>query len=204
MSSDADQRPRSPALAAATLAALLLASCAERSIVPQPAAVLYPAPNDELDFIDALRAQPIVSVHDALHALLISAGELPQTRSDTTADADPADPADPADTSWQRVRERAEQLGWIAPGIELDPRSSVRAGLVASVILRITPVPRGLALRVFIDEPWTPESYPLGQAAVRALRLRGMMPERSANQTLRGAELIDILRAAEAISATDD
>jgi hypothetical protein len=173
------------ALAVALATASTIVGCAggERTRIARPAVVTWPASAQQLDFFDALRAQPIVSNADAVHALLLFAGA-------------------EASGVYREEIDEAVALGWIDPaaGRELMPNESVRLGLVMTAIARISGLRLGAASLVVGDAGWSPGSL-VGAAAVKRGRRLGMTPDRSANQSLTGPELTSLLRRAEMYEA---
>ena len=150
-----------------------LAGCAQpRTIVEAPAAQQWPAPEGELDFFDALASQSIVTNDDALHALLIA-------RTGAT------------EASFEQRTARAIQLGWLddSPG---PPGESAQVGMVASIAAHEL---------LASARPWRPSSIH-ALAATKRLRELGMLPIRSPEQALTGAELLALLRRMEIFEAT--
>ncbi|MCA9293095.1 MAG: hypothetical protein KDA20_04700 [Phycisphaerales bacterium] len=152
-----------------------------RTIVELPAAQQWASSEAQLDFFDALSAQPIVTNDDALHAMLLFLHA--QSPANYT----------------QRT-EAARELGWInaTPG---EANASAQVGLIASIAVRSQAIRQGLVLRASGNGPWRPGSLG-GLAATKRLRALGMLPPRSPEQALTGAELIALLRRIELCEQT--
>jgi hypothetical protein len=187
------RRRRAAALVSAALGAIACVTVAgcqglPRTTMHAVAVEREPGPDDELAFLDELDRVPLVSTHDALHALLLFAGEAPAGLPGSAP-------------TWADRVMRAQELGWIAADTWPEPRRSASLGLVSSIVVKVSRVRGGATLAVVGDEPWSGRFGAggglVGATATRELRQLRIVPDRSANQALSGRELLAILRRAE-------
>lgn len=150
-----------------------LAGC-QRSVVENPASAQFPAAEEQLEFLDALETQRVVTNDDALHGLLMFAD----------ADADLR--------SWDERVARAKEMGWIPENAEPVANESVTVGRVSSVLVRVLGIKGGLTMRLFGPSP---------RYATRELVYLRLLTDRTEDQTLSGLEFLDLLSRAEEFRA---
>jgi hypothetical protein len=159
---------RSRAGCIAPLAVLLasVAGCASPR-AGRPLVATAALVRDELAFWQALEDVPRVAADDALHALFLLA--------DGSADH----------ASFTVRRAEAVGRGWLAADEPLAADDAVALGIVAVAVCDIVPVERGVSGTLFPTAPrW----------CVRDLAFHGLLPaDRSADSTLRGLELLELL-----------
>ena len=165
-------------LIAALTVGLIGCHSRERTAVDRSAVQAYPAAFDQLDFVERLRDLDIVSNADALHALLLFAGDARSTGA------------------WDDEVSAARDRGWLAPDVELTPEESAAVGMIMTAIERISDLGLGAAGLFVGESAWSPGSV-VGIAATKRGRRLGLLPDRSSNQALSGAELLALLRRAE-------
>ncbi|GEM_PF-4953179 len=177
--------PRRCALVGSIAAIVALAGCSSsRTLVSQPVVEIHPTAFASLDFFEELRRRPIVSNADALHALLLFAGlEAPG--------------------EWESALATAVQAGWIDPAAahDLNPSESARVGLIGSIVASVSDVGLGALDPMLASDAWSPNGLRAIAATTRLRRL-SLIPDRSANQALTGAELLTLLRRAEIFEQT--
>lgn len=153
-----------------------------RTVVDHPAAQRWGSDEAQLEFFDALAGQAIVTNDDALHAMLLF-----------MTGTSPAD--------FEQRLEAAIALGWIdqPPG---HANESAQIGLIASIAVRSRAIEPELLLGG--GGPWHAGGL-AGLAATKRLRALRMLPPRSPEQALTGAELLALLRRVELYEqAADD
>lgn len=156
------------ALAGAVAVAVAL-GC-ERSRVEDSAIEKFPRQTQELDFLDALMGQVVVTNGDALHGLIAF-----------------ADGADLASTYAGRV-EVAKRKGWLPGGWDRPPEESAQVGWMAVAACRILGVKGGLTMRL---------TGPTPRYATKELVFMEVLPLRTDNQSLSGKEFVDFLNRLE-------
>jgi hypothetical protein len=154
----------------AALLVLALASagtggCA-RTVLDSSVVDALPGEELELEYWEQLEAQPVVTNHDALHALLLL-----------------ADGADPHRTYEARLAD-ARGRGWFRPGDTPAANESASVGMVAVAACEMLSVKGGLTMRLL---------GPLPRYCTRELVFLEILPPRSEHQSLSGLELIDLL-----------
>jgi hypothetical protein len=152
------------------LLALAVACGCERSRVEDSAVERFPRSTQELDFIDALMNQVVVTNGDALHGLISF-----------------ADGADLATTYEGRV-EVAKRKGWIPAGWDRPAEESAQVGWIAVAGCRILDIKGGLTMRL---------SGPTPRYATKELVFMDIIPLRTENQSLSGKEFVDLLNRLE-------
>ncbi len=120
---------------------------------------------DELAFWQALEGEARVTNDDALHGLLLL-----------------ADGSD-AHASFAARVVTAQARGWIAPDAALDADGVASVGMVSVAVCDL------LALEGGVTRRFAPKSP---RYCTRELVFRGLLPERTAQQGMRGLELIDL------------
>jgi hypothetical protein len=155
--------------AAIAAAALALAAC-ERSRVEDSAVERFPRGTQELDFIDALNGQVVVTNDDALHGLISF-----------------ADGTDLSTTYEGRV-EVAKRKGWLPSGWSRPGDESAQVGWMAVAGCRILGVKGGVTMRL---------TGPTPRYATKELVFMDVIPLRTENQSLSGKEFVDYLNRLE-------
>lgn len=161
MASEA-RRALAPALVALALA---LAAC-ERSRVEDSAVDRFPASKDELEFLDALDKQMVVTNDDALHGLI--------------AFADGTD----LSAGYEGRVEVAKKKRWIPDSWSRPADESAQVGWMAVAGCRILNVKGGLTMRL---------TGPTPRYATKELVFMDVLPLRTENQSLSGREFVDYL-----------
>jgi hypothetical protein len=126
----------------------------------------FPAASQELDFMDALSKQVVVTNDDALHGLITF-----------------ADGADLCRDYEGRVR-IARDKKWVPEDWNPPADESATVGWMAVAGCRILDIKGGLTMRLFGPTP---------RYATRELVFMGILPLRTDNQSLSGAEFLDYL-----------
>lgn len=158
---------RSRRWGAAALAGVVCAACGcQRATVEHPAIQQYPAATQELDYLDALNGQVVVTNDDAMHGLILF-----------------ADGSDLSTDYAGRVKV-AKEKGWVSEGWDRPANESATVGWMAVAGCKITGIEGGLSMRLFGPTP---------RYATRELIYQGVLPLRTDNQSLSGAEFVDYL-----------
>lgn len=124
----------------------------------------------ELEYLEALESQRVVTNHDALHGLLLL-----------------ADGADSHETYEQRLAD-ARQRGWLAPDATPEANESAAIGMMAMAACEILAIKGGLTMRLFGPSP---------RYCTRELIFLDILPPRTEHQSLSGLEFIDLLGRVE-------
>jgi hypothetical protein len=149
------------------MAVCALCTCAcQRAVVENPAVDRFPTAAEELDYLDALNSQVVVTNNDALHGLITF-----------------ADGTDLATDYEGRVRV-AREKGWVGSNWSPPASESASVGWMAVAGVKILGIKGGLTMRIFGPTP---------RYATRELVFNGVLPLRTDNQSLSGAEFIDFL-----------
>lgn len=153
-----------------TLLILLFASavfvgCA-RTVLDKSAVDDWPGSDTELEYLQALETQRVVTNHDALHSLL----QL-------------ADGVDSHKTYEQRLA-NARQRGWITPDATPKANESASLGMMSVAACDILSIKGGLTMRIFGLSP---------RYCTRELIFLDILPPRSEHQSISGLEFIDLL-----------
>jgi len=120
--------------------------------------------SDELEFWDSVSARPLVTNHDALHGLLLLAGEQPGSFKDRL--------------SLARLR------GWVDGDEVILANEAARVGLISVACCDLLKIKGGVTRLLF----GTSERY-----CTRELVYRRSLPARSPNQALSGLEFADLM-----------
>lgn len=152
----------------ALLAALMLAvlPACERAHVKDSAVERFPRSAQELDFLEALNDQVVVTNDDALHGLITF-----------------ADGTDLSATYAGRVA-IARRKGWVGEGWNRPGNESAQVGWMAVAGCRILGIKGGMSMRVFGVTP---------RYATKELVFIEVLPLRTENQSLSGKEFVDYL-----------
>jgi len=150
------------------LGCALALACA-RSQVALSVMQRHPFADQEAEFWDDLGREPVVCNEDALHALLLLAGEA-------------------EDVSYARDWAHARARGWVAGGNPPPARAAVRYGLVARAACELLGLRGGLGMMLW--------GY-TERACVRELAFREIAPQRSPGRTLSGPELVELVSRLE-------
>ena len=156
---------RIPAVSALAAAALLAAGCA-RTQVAEPAIAKVPRSEDELQFLDALDKQVVVTNDDAMHAFIIF-----------------TDGKDLSTDYAGRV-EVAKAKEWVGRDWNKPARESAEVGWMAVAGCRAIGVKGGMTMRVFGPTP---------RYCTKELVFMGILPLRTENQSLSGQEFVDFV-----------
>ncbi len=151
------------------VAGLLLLGCCvacERSHIKDSAVDQYPRSSQELDFLDALEKQIVVTNDDALHGLIVF-----------------ADGADLSSTYEGRVAV-ARQKQWVGSGWNPPADESAQIGWMSVAACRIVGIKGGLTMRVM---------GPIPRYATKELIFMDVLPLRTENQSLSGREFVDFI-----------
>ena len=165
---------RSAAILAVMCVGLALQGC-ERSRVKDSAVERFPRSSQELDFLEALDKQVVVTNGDALHALIAF-----------------ADGADLATTYAGRVQV-AQAKGWIPAGWDRPADESAQVGWMAVAGCRIVGIKGGLTMRL---------TGPTPRYATKELVFMDVIPLRTENQALSGQEFVDFVNRLGRIQRT--
>ncbi len=157
---------RAPAAAVAAVLAIAAAGGCERSRVESAAVDRFPRGSQELDFLDALSRQVVVTNGDALHGLISF-----------------ADGTDLSSTYSGRV-EIAKRRGWLPSGWDRPAAESAQIGWMAVAACRILDVKGGMTMRLLGPTP---------RYATKELVFMDVLPLRTENQALSGQEFVDFL-----------
>ena len=164
-----DSRPAPgpfPPAALALAAALLAPAGCERSRVDTAAVDRFPRASQELDFLDSLTKQVVVTNGDAMHGLISF-----------------ADGTDLSSTYEGRV-EIAKRRGWIPQGWDRPAAESAQVGWIAVAACRILDIKGGMTMRLLGPTP---------RYATKELVFMDVLPLRTENQALSGQEFVDFL-----------
>ena len=149
---------------------LLLASAGMvgcvRTVLESSAVNDWPGDEAELDYLEALESQRVVTNHDALHGLMLL-----------------TDGADSHETYEQYLAD-ARQRGWIARNTAPEANESAAIGMMAVGACDILAIKGGLTMRLFGRSP---------RYCTRELIFLDILPPRSEHQSLSGLEFIDLL-----------
>ncbi len=159
---------RAVAKAAAALLAcamVALAAC-ERARIENSAAVQFPRSAQEMEFLEALEKQIVVTNNDALHGLIVF-----------------ADGTDLATTYEGRV-EIARKHGWVGDSWNPPGDRSAQIGWMAVAGCQVVGIKGGLTMRIFGLSP---------RYCTKELVFMNVLPLRTENQSLSGKEFIDYL-----------
>jgi hypothetical protein len=125
-----------------------------------------PADEAELDFWEGLEQQRIVTVNDALHALLLFADE------------------GGSFATYEQRLAAAKRRKWLPAGADPAANESAAVGLVAMAACQVLDVKGGLTMRLLGPSP---------RYCTRELVFLGILPPRTEHQSLSGLELIDVV-----------
>ncbi|MHC4101686.1 MAG: hypothetical protein ACYS15_12200 [Planctomycetota bacterium] len=148
---------------------VVLGGCA-RTVLESSVVDVAAADEAELDFWEGVEGQRIVTVNDALHALLLL-----------------ADGSDPFATYDERLAE-AKRRKWLPAEADPAANESATVGQVAMAACQILDVKGGLTMRVLGPSP---------RYCTRELVFLGILPPRTEHQSLSGLELMDVVGRVE-------
>lgn len=151
---------------------LALAGC-KPYVMSSSAVDTYGKADQEIDFLAAVEKMPAVTNNDALHAFLLL-----QDGDDTFGDYA------------GRVREGARR-GWLSSGEPRLANEAARVGWMATAGCVVMQVKGGLTMRVV---------GPLPRYATKELVYMEILPLRTENQVLTGAEFVDYLNRLQRIA----
>jgi len=148
------------------VAPLLLGVGCQRQMLPASAVDRFPTADDELDFLDEVNGMTAVTNNDALHAFFIL-----------------ADGVDPASTYEERVT-TAKERRWVPSGFGPPANESAAVGWLAMAGCQICDIKGGLTMHVLGPSP---------RYCTKELVFMRVLPLRTENQSLSGAEFVDYL-----------
>lgn len=160
-----DARAAVAALAACIVLLAPGAGC-ERTKVAEPAIARFPRSEDELQFLDVLEKQVVVTNDDAMHAFIIFT-DGKDLSTDYAGRVAVAKRKEWVGSDWSRPANESAEIGWMA---------------VAGC--RSIGVKGGLTMRVFGPTP---------RYATKELVFMEILPLRTENQSLTGQEFVDFL-----------
>lgn len=153
-------------------AALLLAAGCQRAVLDSSAVDKFPSADDELEFIDAVEGEKVVTNNDALHALFLIS-----LRADSAAD-------------YAGRVAAAKERGWLGASFDEPANESAEIGWIARAACLEAGVKGGLNMHLF---------GPIPRYATKELVFMGVLPPRSENQSLSGSAFIDFLNRLDRI-----
>lgn len=163
--------PTASSLLLASVALLFTVGC-QRAMLESSAVDKFPSADDELEFIDAVEAEKVVTNNDALHALFLISLR-----------------ADPATDYAGRVA-AAKERGWLGAAFDEPANESAEIGWMARAACMEGGIKGGLTMQVF---------GPVPRYATKELVFMGVLPPRSENQSLSGSAFIDFLNRLDRI-----
>lgn len=150
---------------------LSIPGCAmQRTVIDQSGVDVYPATEDELDFLDHVATLPVATNNDVLHGLFL------------------LEQSDLVGQHYDRYLFEARRRGWIAEEAFPSPNESARIGMIAMAACDLLNIKGGMSMRLF---------GPFPRACTRELVYLEMIPLRTENQSLSGLEFIDLLSRIE-------
>jgi hypothetical protein len=153
-------------IAAIALLSLMPLGCAiSRTISTDSAADSHAKKSAEYDFWDAVAERSTVTNDDALQGLLLVAG-------------------DPAASDYTARLQRARERGWVSSSAELPKNESAEVGTIARATCEILDIRGGLTMRI---------TGLTGRYCTRELIHLGILPPRTANQSMSGLEFVDLV-----------
>jgi hypothetical protein len=155
-----------------TACLLLLAGC-RPYVMSNSAVEQYPSAEQEIDFLSAVERMPAVTNNDALHGFLML-----------------QDGADPHATYEARAAE-GRRRGWFMLGVPRNPNEAAKVGWMATAGCTVMQVKGGLTMHLFGPAP---------RYATRELVYMEILPLRTENQILTGAEFVDFLNRLDRIA----
>lgn len=138
----------------------------QRQMLAASAVEKYPAPDDELDFLSEVNAMTAVTNNDALHGLIIF-----------------ADGVDPCATYEDRVT-LAKSRRWMPQGFNAPANESATIGWMAMAGCQICGIKGGVTMHLL---------GPTTRYCTKELVFMQVIPMRTENQSLTGAEYTDYL-----------
>lgn len=133
----------------------------------------FAAPQQEIEFLDALEDMSAVTNNDALHGLLII-----------------EDGKDLSNDYQERVAQGIRRK-WLSSSFDLPANAAAHIGWMAGTGCRIMKIRGGLTMMIF---------GPVDRYAVKELIYMEILPLRTDNQSLTGGEFIDYLNRLERIA----
>lgn len=162
------------ALFATFLAPIVLGVGCQRQMLPASAVDRFPTADDELDFLDEVNSMTAVTNNDALHAFFIL-----------------ADGTDPA-TSYEERVASAKERRWMPSGFNQPANESAPVGWMAMAGCEIGNIEGGLTMHVLGPSP---------RYCTKELVFMRVLPLRTENQSLSGAEFVDYLNRLHRVRA---
>jgi hypothetical protein len=133
----------------------------------------YPSGDQEIEFLGAVERMPAVTNNDALHGFLLL-----------------QDGADACTSFESRVQE-GEKRGWFRGSAPQKPNEAAKVGWMATAGCVVMNVEGGVSMRLF---------GPLPRYATRELVYMEILPLRTENQILTGAEFVDFINRLDRIA----
>jgi hypothetical protein len=157
------------------LALLALVGC-KPYVMSSSAVDTYPKADQEIDFLGAVEKMPAVTNNDALHAFLLL-----QDGDDSSAD-------------YAARVQQGVQRGWLPAGHGKLANEAARVGWMATAGCVVMDVRGGLSMRIL---------GPVPRYATKELVFMEILPLRTENQVLTGAEFVDYLNRLQRIAGTN-
>ena len=155
------------------LACIWLLCACQPYMMKSSAVDQFPAPQQEIEFLDALENMPAVTNNDALHGFLIL-----------------EDGKDLSKDYQDRVVEGVRRK-WLSSSFDQQANAAAHVGWMAGAGCRIMKIRGGLTMMIF---------GPVDRYAVKELIYMDILPLRTDNQSLSGAEFIDYINRLERIA----
>ncbi len=133
----------------------------------------YPSADQEIEFLGAVERMPAVTNNDALHGFILL-----------------QDGSDPCTSYEARVQE-GRKRGWFRGGSPQKPNEAAKVGWMATAGCVVMGVEGGVSMRLF---------GPLPRYATRELVYMEILPLRTENQILTGAEFVDFINRLDRIA----
>ncbi|NBX24917.1 MAG: hypothetical protein EBQ99_02520 [Planctomycetes bacterium] len=133
----------------------------------------YPSGDQEIEFLGAVERMPAVTNNDALHGFLLL-----------------QDGADACTSFESRVQE-GQKRGWFRGSTPQKPNEAAKVGWMATAGCVVMGVDGGVSMRLF---------GPLPRYATRELVYMEILPLRTENQVLTGAEFVDFVNRLDRIA----
>ena len=155
---------RRGAIVAAVFAGAVAGCAIERTMLEDSAVDAFGSVEAELDFWDDLATRRVVTNDDALHGLLLLAGE-------------------DGGIDYAARLEAARGRGWLPESTSPPKNESAAVGMIAVAVCDILEIEGGVTMRLL---------GPLPRYCTRELVFLEIIPGRTENQSLSGLEFIDL------------
>ena len=155
------------------VACVMALSACQPYMLKSSAVDKFAAPQQEIEFLDALEDMSAVTNNDALHGLLII-----------------EDGKDLSNDYQERVAQGIRRK-WLSSSFDLPANAAAHIGWMAGAGCRIMKVQGGVTMMIF---------GPIDRYALKELIYMQILPLRTDNQSLSGAEFIDYMNRLERIA----